>query len=73
MLLLLQNYNVGNIRVYCRVRPFLKEKNGDQISTVDHIGENGDIIISNPNKRGKDSTKTFCFNKVFGTDASQGM
>lgn len=64
--------NTGNIRVYCRVKPFLK-KHPDERSVVDHIGENGDIIIANPQKQGKDGRKIFSFNKIFGVSATQCM
>eukprot|EP00249_Psilotum_nudum_P012918 c24048_g1_i3 orf=245-3772(-) len=60
----------GNIRVYCRVRPFLPGQVGVQ-GSVDFIGENGDITIVNPNKQGKNAYKTFNFNKVFGASATQ--
>ncbi|CAD6263421.1 unnamed protein product [Miscanthus lutarioriparius] len=60
----------GNIRVYCRVKPFPKTQS-DQRSTVDHIGENGEILIANPQKQGKDGRKIFTFNKIFGPSASQ--
>uniref|UniRef100_A0A0D3FWU7 Kinesin motor domain-containing protein n=1 Tax=Oryza barthii TaxID=65489 RepID=A0A0D3FWU7_9ORYZ len=33
----------GSIRVYCRVKPFLKMQT-DQRSTVDHIGENAEVF-----------------------------
>ncbi|MED6175290.1 Kinesin-like protein KIN-14F [Stylosanthes scabra] len=60
----------GTIRVYCRVRPFLGgQSNGE--STVDYIGENGDMMIVNPLKQGKDSRRVFSFNKVFGTAVTQ--
>ncbi|XP_073158493.1 kinesin-like protein KIN-14F isoform X2 [Henckelia pumila] len=60
----------GTIRVYCRVRPFLSEQcNG--LSTVDYIGENGNIMIVNPQKQGKEARRVFSFNKVFGTNVSQ--
>lgn len=42
-------------------------------STVDYIGENGNIIINNPFKQEKDARKIFAFNKVFGQNVSQGM
>ncbi|EFJ19920.1 hypothetical protein SELMODRAFT_109778 [Selaginella moellendorffii] len=60
----------GNIRVYCRVRPLLS---GDlsRRTTVEFIGENGDVMISNPKRQGKDACRTFKFNKVFSTSASQ--
>jgi kinesin family protein C2/C3 len=62
----------GNIRVYCRVRPFLTEEPG-RPTTVDYIGENGELVVVNPSKLGaKDARKSFTFNKVFGTNASQG-
>ncbi|GMJ02890.1 kinesin-like protein 1, ARABIDOPSIS KINESIN-LIKE PROTEIN 1 [Hibiscus trionum] len=60
----------GTIRVYCRVRPFLQGQANGQ-STIDHIGENGNIMIVNPLKQGKDARKVFSFNKVFGTNVSQ--
>ncbi|XP_049412633.1 kinesin-like protein KIN-14F [Solanum stenotomum] len=60
----------GTIRVYCRVRPFLSGP-PDMQSTVDYIGENGDIMIVNPRKQGKDARKIFTFNKVFGTKVTQ--
>ncbi|KZV31308.1 hypothetical protein F511_41438 [Dorcoceras hygrometricum] len=59
----------GTIRVYCRVRPFLSEQCNEQ-STVDHIGENGSIMIVNPQKQGK-ARRVFSFNKVFGANVSQ--
>ncbi|KAJ4839685.1 hypothetical protein Tsubulata_041115 [Turnera subulata] len=61
----------GTIRVYCRVRPFLPGQSNGQ-STVDYIGENGNIMIVNPLKRGKEARKVFSFNKVFGTSVTQG-
>ncbi|XP_074320467.1 kinesin-like protein KIN-14F [Silene latifolia] len=60
----------GTIRVYCRVRPFLHGNSTGQ-STVDHIGENGNLIIAHPNRQGRDARKVFAFNKVFGTTATQ--
>ncbi|CAN4102576.1 unnamed protein product [Withania somnifera] len=60
----------GTIRVYCRVKPFLSGQ-PDMQSTVDYIGENGDIMIVNPRKQGKDARKIFTFNKVFGTKVTQ--
>ncbi|KAH7435606.1 hypothetical protein KP509_06G071600 [Ceratopteris richardii] len=59
----------GNIRVYCRVRPFLQGQGATQ-TTVDYIGENGSITIVNP-KQGKGKKKTFTFNKIFGPTSSQ--
>ncbi|XP_024400704.1 kinesin-like protein KIN-14C isoform X1 [Physcomitrium patens] len=61
----------GNIRVYCRVRPFLAEEAG-RLSTLDYIGENGELMLVNPLKPGaKDSRKSFTFNKCFPPTASQ--
>ncbi|KAE8731493.1 Kinesin KP1 [Hibiscus syriacus] len=60
----------GTIRVYCRVRPFLQGQANGQ-STVDYIGENGNIMIVNPLKQGKDARKVFSFNKVFGPNVTQ--
>ncbi|XP_062078987.1 kinesin-like protein KIN-14F [Humulus lupulus] len=60
----------GTIRVYCRVRPFLPGQSSVQ-TTVDYIGENGNIMIVNPLKQGKDSRRIFTFNKVFGTNVTQ--
>ncbi|KAH9301568.1 hypothetical protein KI387_013151, partial [Taxus chinensis] len=60
----------GNIRVYCRVRPFLSGQSGKQ-TTIEYIGENGELLIANPNKQGRDSQRMFNFNKVFGPSASQ--
>ncbi|XP_010424368.1 PREDICTED: kinesin-like protein KIN-14G [Camelina sativa] len=59
----------GNIRVYCRVRPFLPgEPTG--LSAVEHI-EEGTITIRVPSKYGKAGNKPFMFNKVFGPSATQ--
>ncbi|XWS09608.1 hypothetical protein CRYUN_Cryun39dG0004200 [Craigia yunnanensis] len=60
----------GTIRVFCRVRPFLQVQTNGQ-STVDYIGENGNVMIANPLKQGKDARKVFSFNKVFGPNVSQ--
>ncbi|VAH09431.1 unnamed protein product [Triticum turgidum subsp. durum] len=60
----------GNIRVYCRVRPFLPGQD-KKSTTIDYIGESGDLLISNPLKQGKDGQRMFKFNKVFNSFASQ--
>jgi hypothetical protein len=56
------------------VRPFLTYELG-RPTTVDYIGENGEIVLVNPSKPGggKETRRTFTFNKVFGTTASQGV
>lgn len=53
------------------MRPFLPGQSNGQ-STVDYIGENGNIMIVNPLKQGKDARKAFLFNKVFATSVTQG-
>ncbi|WOG83826.1 hypothetical protein DCAR_0103004 [Daucus carota subsp. sativus] len=59
----------GNIRVYCRVRPFLGDQ-ANYTSTVDQI-EEGVITISAPSRHGK-GHRSFNFNKVYGPRATQG-
>ncbi|WVZ79820.1 hypothetical protein U9M48_027352 [Paspalum notatum var. saurae] len=62
----------GNIRVYCRIRPFLPGE--DKKSTIiEYVGDNGDLIIGNRSRQGKEKSKSFKFNKVLGPTASQGM
>lgn len=59
----------GNIRVYCRVRPFLP---GQENSSTSVTGmEERTITIITPTKYGKDGSKSFTFNKVFGPAATQ--
>ncbi|KAJ4713391.1 Kinesin-like protein [Melia azedarach] len=60
----------GNIRVYCRIRPFLPGQTKKQTS-IEYIGENGELIVANPSKPGKDGQRMFKFNKVFGPAATQ--
>ncbi|KAF8058396.1 hypothetical protein N665_1246s0016 [Sinapis alba] len=60
----------GNIRVYCRIRPFLPGQNSRQTS-IEYIGENGELVVANPFKLGKDTHRLFKFNKVFGQAATQ--
>lgn len=60
----------GAIRVYCRVRPFLPGQS-DGKTTVDYIGEDGNIMIVHPHKQGRDARKAFSFNKVFGANVTQ--
>ncbi|GMJ10849.1 hypothetical protein like AT1G73860 [Hibiscus trionum] len=60
----------GNIRVFCRIRPFIPGQSGNK-TIVDSIGDNGQLVISNPSKPGKEGNKTFKFNKVFGPTANQ--
>ncbi|EPS62917.1 hypothetical protein M569_11869, partial [Genlisea aurea] len=60
----------GNIRVYCRIRPFHPGQKSKQ-SIVEYIGENGELIIMNPSKPGKEGRRSFKFNKVYGPPATQ--
>lgn len=65
-------YLAGNIRVYCRIRPFLSGQSR-KLTTIEYMGENGDLVVKNPSKLGKTSHRLFKFNKVFGPTASQGI
>ncbi|KAL6561474.1 hypothetical protein OROMI_017075 [Orobanche minor] len=59
---------IGNIRVYCRVRPFLPgQANGS--SAVEDVSDNTITIIAT-SKVGK-GKKSFTFNKCFGPCSSQ--
>ncbi|KAK4262766.1 hypothetical protein QN277_028280 [Acacia crassicarpa] len=60
----------GSIRVYCRIRPFLPGQSQNQ-TTVEFVGDNGELIVNNPLKQGNESCKLFKFNKVFCTSATQ--
>ncbi|KAK3011896.1 hypothetical protein RJ639_011416, partial [Escallonia herrerae] len=60
----------GNIRVYCRIRPFLSGQMGKQ-SIVEYVGENGELAVINPSKQGKEGRRSFKFNKVYGPAATQ--
>lgn len=60
----------GNIRVYCRIRPFLPGQS-EKYTTIEYIGENGELVVVNPAKQGKDSRRLFKFNKVFSPAATQ--
>ncbi|KAF7136213.1 hypothetical protein RHSIM_Rhsim08G0134600 [Rhododendron simsii] len=60
----------GNIRVYCRIRPFLPGQKEKQ-SIIDSLNEFGDLTIANPSKQGKDGQRSFKFNKVYGPEAAQ--
>ncbi|KAG4192730.1 hypothetical protein ERO13_A07G172732v2 [Gossypium hirsutum] len=61
----------GNIRIYCQIRLFLPGQT-EKLSTIENISENGQLVIANPSKPGKDGQRSFKFNKVFGPDATQG-
>ncbi|XP_074278788.1 kinesin-like protein KIN-14C [Silene latifolia] len=59
----------GNIRVFCRVRPFQPGENKKQ-TILDEIGENGELTVTNPAKP-QEASKAFKFNKVYGPKATQ--
>ncbi|PSS04177.1 Kinesin-like protein [Actinidia chinensis var. chinensis] len=60
----------GNIRVYCRIRPFLPGQ-CQKKTAIEYIGENGELVVANPLKQGKDNHRLFKFNKVFDLAATQ--
>ncbi|XP_044954203.1 kinesin-like protein KIN-14D isoform X2 [Hordeum vulgare subsp. vulgare] len=61
----------GNIRVYCRIRPFQPGED-EASSSVEYIGVNGELVLLNPTKQ-KEGSKNFTFNKVFGPTITQDM
>lgn len=63
---------VGNIRVYCRIRPFLPGQKAKQ-TIVDYVGDNGELTVVNPSKQGKEIRRSFKFNQVYGSKATQGF
>ncbi|KAL2501762.1 P-loop nucleoside triphosphate hydrolase superfamily protein with CH (Calponin-like proteiny) domain [Forsythia ovata] len=58
----------GNIRVYCRIRPIF---NVEAKNVIDHIGDDGSLVVVDPLKPQKDKRKIFQFNHVFGPTATQ--
>uniref|UniRef100_A0A7N0TKR0 Kinesin-like protein n=1 Tax=Kalanchoe fedtschenkoi TaxID=63787 RepID=A0A7N0TKR0_KALFE len=60
----------GNIRVFCRIRPLFSGQSENQ-TTIEHVGEHGELVVANPSKPGKDGLRMFRFNKVYGPSASQ--
>ncbi|KAD2393001.1 hypothetical protein E3N88_39978 [Mikania micrantha] len=60
----------GSIRVYCRVRPAFGTVK--KPSCVDCIDETNMAVIT-PGKGGKDTRKTFTYNRVFGPTATQSL
>ncbi|VVA91767.1 unnamed protein product [Arabis nemorensis] len=60
----------GNIRVYCRVRPFLRGQ-GASNTVVEHIGEHGELVVLNPTKPGTDGLRKFRFNEVYSPTSTQ--
>uniref|UniRef100_A0A6N2KFI1 Kinesin motor domain-containing protein n=1 Tax=Salix viminalis TaxID=40686 RepID=A0A6N2KFI1_SALVM len=59
----------GNIRVYCRIRPFLPGQAAKH-TTIEYIGEHGELAVVNPSKQGKDRRRNFKFNKIFGPNGA---
>jgi kinesin family protein C2/C3 len=53
------------------VRPFLPGQELKQ-SSIEFVGENGDLLIANPTKQGKEGHRIFNFNKAFGPSVTQG-
>ncbi|XP_050238761.1 kinesin-like protein KIN-14O isoform X2 [Mercurialis annua] len=60
----------GNIRVYCRIRPLMKGQDGKK-TTIEHIGENGELVVANLSKPGKEGHRLFRFNTVYGPNSTQ--
>ncbi|CAM0880656.1 unnamed protein product [Alopecurus aequalis] len=56
----------GNIRVFCRIRPH----NSESISSIEHIGNDGSIMVCDPFKA-QTTRKIFQFNKTFGPTTTQ--
>jgi len=61
--------NLGNIQVYCRIRPSFQVESRN---IVDFIREDGSLLILDPSKTLKDRRKRFQFNSVFGPTTGQG-
>lgn len=62
----------GNIRVYCRIRPLLPGQS-EKHSIIERTGDDGQLVVANPSKQGKDGHRMFKFNKVYASAASQEM
>ncbi|OIT02836.1 kinesin kp1 [Nicotiana attenuata] len=62
----------GNIRVYCRIRPFLRGQKEKQ-TVVEYIGENGELVVVNPSKQGKEGRRSFKFNTVYSPTSTQAQ
>ncbi|KAM0858994.1 hypothetical protein ACQ4PT_047517 [Festuca glaucescens] len=56
----------GNIRVFCRIRPL----NSESISSIEHIGNDGSLMVCDPSKA-QTTRKIFQFNKTFGPTTTQ--
>ncbi|KAK6787594.1 hypothetical protein RDI58_016119 [Solanum bulbocastanum] len=62
----------GNIRVYCRIRPFLRGQKEKQ-TVIEYIGENGELVVVNPSKQGKEGRRSFKFNMVYSPASAQAQ
>ncbi|XP_069154901.1 kinesin-like protein KIN-14C isoform X1 [Solanum lycopersicum] len=62
----------GNIRVYCRIRPFLRGQKEKQ-TVIEYIGENGELVVVNPSKQGKEGRRSFKFNMVYSPASVQAQ
>ncbi|CAN8234961.1 unnamed protein product [Cochlearia groenlandica] len=60
----------GNIRVFCRVRPFIPGQ-GAPNTVVEYVGDDGELVVTNPTRPGKDGLRQFRFNKVYSPSATQ--
>ena len=58
--------------MFCRVRPFLPGQ-GAPNTVVEHVGEDGELVVTNPTRPGKDGLRQFRFNKVYSPNATQGV
>ena len=58
--------------MFCRVRPFLPGQ-GAPNTVVEYVGEDGELVVTNPTKPGKDGLRKFRFNKVYSPAATQGV
>lgn len=58
--------------MYCRVRPFIGGQKGKQ-SIMEHVGEDGELVVVNPAKPGKEGRRSFNFDKVYGPSSTQGL
>ena len=61
----------GNIRIYCRVRPFLPGQENCPTS-VDYIDDDTVTVIVPSKSGGREGRKASMFTKVFGPTATQG-
>lgn len=58
--------------MYCRIRPFLRGQKEKQ-TVIEYIGENGELVVVNPSKQGKEGRRSFKFNMVYSPASVQGF